>query len=189
MQEIWKPIKDFEGLYEVSNLGQVRSFYNREAKILKPGKDKRGYLKVGLHKNGKRHTKLVHRLVASTFIPNPQNKSQVNHIDGNKQNNAVENLEWCTAKENSQHAWNTGLSRMTKEQKKKISRSLKGEKHPQARKVICITTGEIFNCMTEPSEKYNLIKSHISSCCKGKRKSAGKHPVTGEKLVWRYWEE
>ena len=189
MQEIWKPIKDFEGLYEVSNSGQVRSFYNREAKILKPRITKKGYSQVGLHKNGKRHTKLVHRLVASTFIPNPQNKSQVNHIDGDKTNNKVENLEWCTAKENSQHAWNTGLSRMTKEQKKKISRSLKGEKHPQARKVTCITTGEIFNCMTEPSEKYNLIKSHISSCCKGKRKSAGKHPVTGEKLVWKYIEE
>lgn len=188
MNEIWRKIEGFEN-YEVSNLGNVRSLKNKKVKILKLIKRETGYIFINLYKNKKIHHKSVHRLVASTFIPNPQNKFQVNHIDGDKTNNKVENLEWCTAKENSQHAWNTGLSRMTKEHKKKISRSLKGEKHPRARKVTCITTGEIFNCITEPSEKYNIGKSHISSCCKGKIKSAGKHPVTGEKLVWRYAEE
>ena len=208
----WRPIEGYEGLYEVSNLGQVRSFYTGEAKVLKPSIDKDGYLKAGLSKDGKMYLKSIHRLVASAFIPNIGDKPQVNHIDGDKTNNTVDNLEWVTSKENIQHAWNTGLSRMTKEHKKKLSESHKGEKnpmygkqlseetrkkiseaikgenHPRARKVICVTTGEIFNCVREAEEKYNVANQNISKCCKGKSKSAGKHPVTGEKLVWKYMD-
>ena len=141
MNEIWRKIEGFEN-YEVSNLGNVRSLKNKKVKILKLIKRETGYIFINLYKNKKIHHKSVHRLVASTFIPNPQNKSQVNHIDGDKTNNKVENLEWCTAKENSQHAWNTGLSKSlkgeknpmygkhhTKETKNKISESLKGEKN------------------------------------------------------------
>ena len=190
--EIWRKIEGYEGLYEVSNLGQVRSFYSGEAKILKPWVDKDGYLTVTLYKNGKGYAKKVHRLVAVAFIPNIDNKPQVNHIDGNKQNNTVDNLEWVTSKENIQHAWNTGLSRMTKEHKKKLSESHKGKytgkKHPQAKKVICITTGETFNYIREAEEKYNIAHQNISKCCRNMRKSAGKHPATGEKLVWEYME-
>ena len=199
----WKPIEGYEGLYEVSNLGNIKSLnYNKtgEKRILKPCKTRIGYLQVHLYKNSKIYTKLVHRLVAETFIPNPENKPQVNHIDGNKQNNAISNLEWCTPKENQQHAWNTELHKPlkgeknpmygkhhTEETRKKLSKANKGEKHPQAKKVICITTGETFNCILEAEEKYNVNQSSISKCCKGKLKSAGKLP-TGEKLVWRYAE-
>lgn len=228
--EQWRPIKGFEGLYEVSNKGRVRSFYTREAKVLKPSINKDGYLKAGLSKDGKMYLKSIHRLVASAFIPNIGDKPQVNHIDGDKTNNTVDNLEWVTCKENIQHAWNTGLSRMTKERKKKLSEShkgklageknpmygrtgeknpmygkhhteetkrkmskmckdkYKGEKNPRARKVICTNTGEIFNYIREGAKKYNVANPSISACCKGKRKSAGKHPATGEKLVWRYAE-
>ncbi len=189
MIEIWKPVKGFEN-YEVSNLGQVKSLnYNRtkEAKILKPWVDKYGYLRVNLSKNGKGYAKKVHRLVASAFIPNIGDNPQVNHIDGDKTNNKVDNLEWVTCKENIQHAWNTGLSRMTKKHKKKLSESHKGNKNPKSKRVICVTTGEIFNCILEAEEKYNT--SHISECCKGKRKTAGKHPDTGEKLIWEYLKE
>lgn len=141
MQEYWKPIEGFEN-YEVSNLGQVRSFYTREAKVLKPSINKDGYLKVGLRKDGKQYLKSIHRLVATAFIPNPEDKLQVNHIDGDKQNNTVFNLEWVTCKENIQHAWNTGLSRMTKEQKKKLSESHKGKYTGKYKSAGKLPTGE-----------------------------------------------
>lgn len=185
----WRPIEGYEGLYEVSNKGRVRSLNYRhtgEAKILRLCKNKDGYLCVHLSKNGTRYAKQVHRLVASAFIPNIGDKPQVNHIDGDKTNNKVDNLEWVTGKENMQHAWNTGLSKMTEDRKKKVSEANKGSKHPQAKRVICVTTGEIFNYIREAERKYNIAHQSISDCCRGKRKTAGKHPATGEKLVWRY---
>ena len=163
MIEIWKPVKEFEGLYEVSNLGQVRSLnYKRTkgTKILKLVIDKDGYLRVNLYKNGKQYNKKVHRLVTAAFIPNPEGKTEVNHIDGNKTNNRVENLEWVTHSENIQHAWESGLCE-----------PLTGENHPFYGKHHTEET-----------------KNKISEALKGKLKSAGKLP-TGEKLVWRYAED
>ena len=192
--EIWRKIEGYEN-YEVSNMGQVRSLnYRRtgEVKILKLGKDKDGYLRVNVSKNGKKYVKVVHRLVANAFIPNTEEKPQVNHIDGNKTNNRVENLEWCTNLENQQHAWETGLHVMTEEHKRKLSKNhayFKGENHPNSKKVICVTTGETFNYIIEAEKKYNVAHPSISACCKGKRKSAGKHPVTNEKLIWEYVAE
>lgn len=111
MIEIWKPIKDYEN-YEVSNLGKVKSLnYNRtgEEKILKPRKDKDGYLYVGLYKSGKRKFFKIHRLVATAYIFNPDDKPQINHIDCNRQNNCVENLEWCSLAYNTKHAYEHDL--------------------------------------------------------------------------------
>lgn len=100
-QEIWKPVKDFEGLYEVSNFGRVRSFEkgcNHPEMILKPIVKSDGYTLVNLYyAHRKFKARYVHRLVAQAFIPNPNNYPQVNHKDENKQNNRAENLEWCTA--------------------------------------------------------------------------------------------
>lgn len=101
MEEIWKDIEGFEGLYQVSNLGRVKSSYTN--RVLKGYKDTCGYLLVGLYKNNIRSSKKIHRLVAQAFIPNHENKPEVNHIDENKTNNIVSNLEWMTAKENSNH--------------------------------------------------------------------------------------
>ena len=110
MKEIWKDVKDYEGLYQVSNLGRVRSLdrldnANRRlpGKILKGHKNTAGYPRVKLYKNKTVSDKLIHRLVAQAFIPNPDNKSQVNHIDENKTNNIVSNIEWMTTKENINH--------------------------------------------------------------------------------------
>ena len=115
--EIWKDLPDFEGLYQVSTKGRVKGFkYGKSYKphILKPiiiveknhrkYKNSNGYVYVKLHVNGKCYNKRVHRLVAITFIPNPENKNQVNHIDGNTLNNHVENLEWSDGSENTLHA-------------------------------------------------------------------------------------
>ncbi len=115
--EVWKDIKGYEGLYQVSNLGKIRSLrcwtgriYLVRNKILNPSKNQKGYLQVQLCKNGKRKQCLVHRVVAEIFISHYDKKQDiVNHIDGNKLNNIVENLEWCTQKQNVQHAIKNNL--------------------------------------------------------------------------------
>jgi len=108
--EIWKDIKGYEGLYQISNLGNVKSLF-RYKKTLKPFFRKQ-YFSVNLSKNNNFKTFTVHRLVAENFIINPENKLQVNHIDGNKLNNNIDNLEWNTAKENTNHALLLGLKKV-----------------------------------------------------------------------------
>lgn len=97
--EIWKNIDGFEN-YQVSIWGNIRN----KNRILTPYVTQKGYLKIGLSKNGKNYKKRVHRLVAEAFIPNPHNLPQVNHKDGNPKNNSITNLEWCTNQENKSHA-------------------------------------------------------------------------------------
>lgn len=209
MEEIWKDIEGYEGLYQVSNLGRVKSLnYAKQGKekILKDRISATGYKRVNLSKSGERKTYYVHRLVAETFIPNPNGYSEVNHKDENKSNNNIDNLEWCTSKYNSNYGTRNERQsekmkgrRLTEEHKNKISEGNKGkksingyklnilgDKNPNAKKVKCITTNEIFTTIKEASEKYNIFEQNIIACCKGKRKSAGKHPITKEKLVWEY---
>lgn len=120
MKEIWKDIEGYEGIYQVSNTARViglpRKFIRKDGKsyIVKKREIKvrigwGGYYNVALSLDGKKKTYPIHRLVAQAFIPNPLNKSQVNHIDGNKGNNNVDNLEWVTGSENVAHAFRTGL--------------------------------------------------------------------------------
>lgn len=131
MKEIWKDIKNYENLYQISNLGNIKSLvgfnghkYIKREKNLKPWKNKTHdnvdyYLCVTLVKNKIHTKKSIHRLVAQAFIPNPNELPEVNHKDGNKQNNRVDNLEWCTCKENQNHSW-TILKRKSNKQKAKI---------------------------------------------------------------------
>lgn len=102
-EEIWKPIEGYEGLYDVSSLGNIKNIITY--RILKPVRNGYGYLRVFLRKNNKTFTLKVHRLVALAFIPNPKNKPQINHKNGIKSDNKVSNLEWSTAKENSKHSF------------------------------------------------------------------------------------
>jgi len=119
-QEIWKDLVDFENYYQVSDLGKVRrklsptyykdgrvAFFSQT--ILKASIDKKGYLRVFLSVNSKQYSRRIHRLVAKTFLENPLNLPQVNHKDCIKNNNKIENLEWCTNKENMRHAFYNGI--------------------------------------------------------------------------------
>ena len=131
MQEVWKDVAGYEGYYQVSNLGRVKSLQTKayshaqkcaipvmREKILKPYPDTNKYLIIDLKKDRKRNTQKVHRLVAKAFIPNENNYPQVNHKDENKQNNCVENLEWCTNQYNS--TYGTAKERMAEKHKKKV---------------------------------------------------------------------
>lgn len=128
--EIWRDIKDFEGIYQVSNTGKVKRIgdyknqsasWKAEEKILRAGNNGNGYLFVNLMKNNKRCRQYVHRLVAMAFIPNPDNKKAVNHIDCDRSNNNVENLEWSTYKENNDYVIVTMQQRGTTKKNNKAS--------------------------------------------------------------------
>lgn len=125
--EVWKDIIGYEGLYQISNTGKLKSLkrqykkidrrtnkefiYSQAEKILKPRIDKKGYLHYALNKNKRAKEYKAHRLVAEVFIANIEGKPQINHKDMNKQNNCVENLEWCTNSENQKHSYKHNLNR------------------------------------------------------------------------------
>lgn len=110
MKEIWKDIPGYEGLYKASSEGKIKSYYKRRGKIiiLSPTLDRDGYLRVSLAKNKKISNHCVHRLIAETFIPNRENKPQINHINNIRNDNKKINLEWATAKENINHGFKHG---------------------------------------------------------------------------------
>lgn len=182
MQEIWKDIPGYEGLYQVSNLGRVKSLGRyvkkryglmwKKGKVLSAAKDNKGYLVVVLCDNTKRQTFKVHRLVAMVFLENRNNKPQINHIDGNKQNNSVFNLEWCTQPENMTHAWNTGLQKRT--HKKNDLKSIKVVQYSLEMQAL-----NEYPSIMEAERQTGIYNASISACCKGKRKRAGGY-------IWKY---
>ena len=171
MQETWIKVKGFE-LYSVSDQGNVRN--DKTGRILKGGLDKDGYPQVILCKNRSRVNRKVHRLVAEAFTPNPDNKPQVNHIDGNKQNNAASNLEFCTNQENQTHFW-----RYLNNEQNKANRinAHKGKgllsDNPNSKSVIRLEDGKVFKTIKEAAEELNISYFHIGEVCKGKRKTTG----------------
>ena len=118
IDEIWAWIEGYEDDYQISNYGRVKSLKHGKEKILKPSLLREGYLKVELSLNNNQEQKLIHILVAKAFIPNPENKPQVNHIDSDKFNCCVENLEWATVSENTIHAYKNNLIKTLRGQKK-----------------------------------------------------------------------
>jgi len=157
--EIWKDIKGYERYYQVSNLGNVKSLTRRSKhykggekttheRILKPT-SKSGYCSIALCKNGRAETCLIHRLMGKAFLPNPENKRTINHLNGIKTDNRIENLEWATYKENMNHAFDTGIrtrffrNKITEKQVKEIKNS----------KLI----------QTKLASKYNLTQANISA--------------------------
>jgi hypothetical protein len=189
MNEIWKPVVNYVGYYEVSNLGNVHSIdrtifdkngvmYIRKGKTLKPSLNKSGYLQVALSIDNKLNSHTVHTLVANAFIENIDNKPTVNHIDGNKQNNNVLNLEWATKSEQAIHSLNHNLRKIPNSWIGKF-----GSKHGASKKVSQYTKDNVHitdhDSIIEAANKYNIHPSLIIGVCKGRKKTSCGY-------IWKY---
>lgn len=189
-KEIWKPIKGYEDLYEVSNLGNVRS---KKTKRNRKFSDHHGYNRVTLSKNNELKSFFVHCLVAEAFIDNSRIgvATQINHKDENRKNNNYENLEWVTAKENcnyGNHCQNIANSIKKGTKGYENLQRVRKEKGLGRKKVRCITTGLEFNSMHEAGIFYNCCEKNIAANAYGRRKSCGSLP-DGTKLVWEFIDE
>lgn len=185
MREIWKDIVGYEGIYQVSNFGNVKSLSFgpkniRESgtiKLLRQTPSNCGYYKVELYKNGKSKMMYVHRLVATAFIPNPDKKPQVNHIDGNKANNVLSNLEWASRRENQLHAIYHGL----RTRSPMLGRT--GSNNPSSKAILQYDLSGNFIrewCgISEAARSLGISSSSISNCLSGKTK-------TSYGSVWKY---
>lgn len=173
MEEHWKDIKDFEGLYQVSNWGRVKSLKWGKEKIMTPRKDRGGYLQVHLCKDGKQYMKLAHRLVAQHFIDNPNNLPEVNHKDENKQNNHFENLEWCTRAHNNNYG-------SRNERVAKVMTNGKRSKAVLQLNLDGISIKE-WPSVNEVKRQLGFNKGNISRCCNGHPKYSHVHG-----FIWRY---
>lgn len=159
MIEEWKDIEGYEGVYQVSNLGRVKSLGNdksRREKILKPKKNNKGRFQVSLCKNGKVYEKQVHQLVLKAFDSNPDNLPEVNHKDENPENNRLDNLEWCTRKYNINYG--THNERM----KKNMTGPFK------SKPVLCVETGVVYPSAKEAERQTGAFQTAIIRCCRGK---------------------
>lgn len=191
MKETWKDIKGYEGLYQVSNFGNVKSLDHnvinkgikqlRKGKILKQNINTWGYATVFLYKKGIGKRFAIHRLVAITFIKNNENKEEINHIDGNKLNNNILNLEWCTRRENMKHSFSIGLEKPPMKNKfgKLNTRSKSISQYDLNGNYI-----RTFESMGEASRylKNKSADRSISKCCNGLRKTA-------YGFIWRFENE
>ncbi len=166
MTEIWKDIKGYEGLYQVSSLGNIKSLKFNKEKILIKRIQPNGYENVILYSKGEGITKRVHRLVAEAFIPNPDNLPEVNHKNENKMDNRVENLEWC----NRSYNYNYG----TPKQKKNNKKSIIIQQYSLNNELI-----KEYPSIMEIERLMNYANSNIISCCRGKYKQAYGY-------IWKY---
>ena len=179
MKEEWRDIEGFEGLYQVSNYGRVKSVERTvrcdrgyrivQERILKAGTTDKGYLQVQLCKDGKVKNCYVHRLVADAFCDNPMGYTELNHRDENKENNRIENLEWCS------RSYNTNYGTGNKRRAEKLSKPVFS---------VDKESGLImwWKSAKEAEECTGIDSSNIIKCCKGKYKSAGNH-------IWFYADE
>ncbi len=199
--EIWKDIKGFEGKYQISNFGNVKNLnYYRKGivKILKPIKHNSGYNAINLSFKGKNKQYLIHRLVAETFIPNPNKYEFVNHKDENKRNNKVENLEWCTKSYNAIYYLNFDEKRKEEYAKrfrdKKTGESLSSyTKHIPKKNFEKVNQydldGKLIKHYENPTLaalETNAILGNIISCCKRNVKPKRKKKCTCNGYIWEY---
>ena len=196
INEEWRDVKGFEGMYEVSNKGNIRSvdrFVNNKSHTktlikgtnIKPQINHKGYMAVILHKEGRPYSRVIHRLVAEAFIDNPNKLPQVNHIDTIKTNNAVENLEWITNYDNMQHAIANGCydNAFTERRLLAVKENLKKAVESRKRQVSQYDrSGKFIRTYSSTREAGMLTgtcDSKITSVCRGKRKTTGGY-------IWKY---
>lgn len=167
VNELWKPVPGYEGIYEVSTFGRIRSFFS--AKCLKPDANSKGYLRVWLVKDGLKKRYFIHRLVALTFLPKPFNYNIINHRDENPQNNYVWNLEWCNHKYNSNYGYVKAKHIRTKKESGKIK---KVGKYSDTKLI------EVYESTTEAALSNGVTYNAINNAIVNKRTSCG--------YKWRY---
>ena len=164
MADTWSKIRGYDN-YSVSENGDIRN--DGTGKLKSARLNRYGYPVVDLYSNGERRSERIHRLVAEAFVPNPDGKKQVNHINGDKTNNRLDNLEWVTPSENMRHAVDNGLYTPHK--------SMLGRRNPNAgrpgRRIRIIETGEEFDSITDCGEAINGNNRHISDCLSGRQKT------------------
>lgn len=159
----WKQIHN-SSRYKVSSEGDVMNV--KTGRILKPQRSN-GYLHVVLCEDGRHQSRLVHRIVADEFVPHKQGLDQVNHIDGNKENNRADNLEWCTGSDNMKHAYRTGLQKLIPNQiKESLNRSIEARRRP----VRNIETGAQYESIADCARAENLVHSAVAFHLAGKAK-------------------
>jgi hypothetical protein len=163
-------ISGYNGVYEISSFGNVISNNFGKRKVLKYGLMNSGYKMVSLKKDCKQKMCSIHRLVAIAFLPNENNLPQVNHKDGNKLNNNLDNLEWCTRSENIKHMYNNGL----KTYKPLHYKGKFGAEHNRSKKVLCINDGVTFGSMSEAERFYSLGQGGVCWSIKNKKPIKGK---------------
>ena len=174
MKEIWKPIDGYEGIYEISNMGEVRriayfdnaSYSHHKSNLFSPMKTyitQHGYKRIKLSNAGVEKHLTIHRLVAKAFVDNPNNYKIVNHKDLNKLNNIADNLEWCTQKDNVQHALKSLPPKSWNQNRDKAKRV---GQYDLSGKLL-----NIYDSAREAERQTNCSQSHISSCCNGDRKT------------------
>ena len=176
MKEIWKPVRNYEGLYEVSNMGRVKSLNYRKTgkeRILKVGYDECGYPLVALCKEGKMKTHRVHRLVGQAFCENLMGYTELNHIDEDKQNNRADNLEWCSRQ------YNVTYNGRAKKAGKKTAEKLSKPVYSINKESGLITYWESAKVA---SRQTGIASSNICACLKGRQKSCGNH-------IWFYADD
>lgn len=178
INEQWRPVKGFEGLYEVSNLGRVKSLKYGKEKILKPEKTKKGYLFVILYRNRKRKFFKVHRLVATAFLPNPEGLPEVNHRDEDKTNNVVSNIEWCDRRYNMNYGTLQERISSALTNHPARSKSVEASKYEDFREI------ELFFASTAEAGRNGYAQSNVAACCRGCFHYEGNNKYKG--LFWRY---
>lgn len=187
--EKWKNIPNTH--YEISNFGEIRNSENY--RVLKQQINQRGYSTIRIKDNNKKKITLtVHKLVALAFIENLNSYNELNHQDGNKQNNHFSNLRWCTRSENIKHAWDNGLRYFTAKTRKAVLENLQKantpevivkKRYPKSRKTLCVETGRVFKSMKAAADYVGAHEQNIQECCAsgGRRTSHGYH--------WEYVKE
>lgn len=192
--EIWKEIPGYAGKYEVSNLGRVKSLARKVLSRnggLKPIPERilkqcviKDYCNVILCADGKTHKHgLVHRLVATVFVPNPENKPFIDHLDGNSTNNRADNLRWCSQKENCRNPITTNRNSLAKQGVKNPQFGKRNEQVHNSRKIACFSKDgefiQVFPSIAEAVRQFGILQSGITRCATGKIKTSGGY-------IWRY---